>query len=100
MQPSSFLLHFVIPKWFVSGFDYIPDRGDPWRMLREEDHEIVTEEEGDSVRIWRIIEHEYGINEGKILAWLGNWGHGLYAKALLDVAIRNMRNSAAGQKAL
>lgn len=98
VQSSSYLFHFVIPKWLVNGFDYIADRGCPWRMLRGGYHEIVTAEEGDSVRIWWIIAHEYGINDGKILPWLGNWGHRLYAKALLDVAIRNLRG--AGQKEL
>jgi hypothetical protein len=87
---ESYLFRFEIPGFLVRGFDYIGDRGYPWRMLRGGFHEVVTQEEGTNVRIWWICAHEYKINDGKILPWIANWGHRLYIRALLDTGVRNL----------
>ena len=63
-------------------------------MLRGGYQEIVAVEEGEKVRVWYNIVHEYGENDGKIWPWIGNWAHRMYARALLDVAVRKLRNSA------
>jgi hypothetical protein len=86
----SYLFRFEIPGSLTGAFDYFADRGYPWRMLRGGFYEIVTQEEGDDVRIWWICLHEYGVNDGKRVPWIGNWGHRLYAKAILDAAVRKL----------
>jgi len=93
LRPS-YLFQFEIPKWLVAPVDYVADRGGPWRMLRGGYQEIVAVEEGEKVHVWYNIVHEYGENDGKIWPWIGNWAHRMYARALLDVAVRKLRNSA------
>lgn len=90
VEGPSYLFRFEIPTRLIQRFDYIADRGYPWRMLHGGFHEIVTREEGGDVRIWWICVHEYGINDGKILPWIGNWVHRLYGKAILDAAVRKL----------
>jgi hypothetical protein len=95
IRPWSYLFRFEISKRLVSGFDYFAERGFPWRVLRGGYHECVAVEEGgNKVRIWWIIVSEYGVNDGKILPQIVNWGHQMYARALLDAAVRNLRNRA------
>jgi hypothetical protein len=92
IKEPPYLFRWDMPGPLVRGFDYIADRGYPWRMLHGGYHEVVTQKE-NNVRIWWICAHEYGINDGKILPWLGNWGHRMYAKALLDLAVRNLHHN-------
>lgn len=96
ISEQSYLFRFNIPKKLVETIDYWADRGLSWRMLHGGYHEIVTREDGDEVRIWYICAHEYGVQDKKVLLWLGGWGHRLYARSLLDVAIRGLRKDNGG----
>jgi len=96
ISEQSYLFRFNIPERLVRRIDYWADRGLSWRMLHGGYHEILTKEQGDEVKIWYICAHEYGVQDKKVLFWLGNWGHWLYARSLLDVAIRELRKDNGG----
>ena len=93
---ESYLFRFDIPERLVRQVDYWADRGLSWRMLHGGYHEILTKEEGDEVRIWYLCAPEYGVQDKKVLFWLGIWGHRLYARSLVDVAIRGLRKDNGG----
>lgn len=93
---QSYLFRFKIPDRHVRMIDYLADRGLSWRLMHGGYHEIMTIEEGDQVKVWYLCAHEYGVQDKKVLFWLGNWGHKLYARSLLDVAIRGLRKDNGG----
>jgi len=96
ISEQSYLFRFNIPERSVRWFDDWADKGLSWRMLHGGYHEILTKEEGDQVRVWYLCAHEYGVQDKKVLFWLGNWAHRLYARSLLDVAIRGLRKDNGG----
>lgn len=96
ISEQSYLFRFNIPERTVRWFDYWADRGLLWRMLHGGYHEILTKEEGDQVRVWYLCAHEYRVQDKKVLFWSGNWAHRLYARSLLDVAIRGLRKDIGG----
>ena len=56
-------------------------------------HEFFLRQEGDDVRVWYASIPEYSTEDEKTMPWFGKFGHRVYARALLDVAVRDLKHA-------